>query len=115
MRCKRGEGGSKGGGGGGGEGGGTLWALNRSDFREVLVRSEASHTLQVACWLKKPLALHLPYPNLNPIASPHLNPNPNPNPNLSAAGGRLAQDAAALRAAQRRAGAAAALCNPVCV
>ena len=33
-------------------GGGTVWALDRSDFREVLVRSEASHTLQVAGWLK---------------------------------------------------------------
>ena len=50
MRCKRGE--------GGGEGGGTLWALDRSDFREVLVRSEASHTLQVASW-PKPLPLTL--------------------------------------------------------
>ena len=139
MRCKRrdgdgdGDGGGKG--AGGGAGGGALWALHRKDFREVLVRSEASHTLQVARSSSPtptptlapaltlqvagrlemgPLTLIHPNPNPNPDASPHPHPHPSPNtkPNLDAAGGWLAQDAASLRATQRRAGAQAAPCNP---
>eukprot|EP00964_Phaeocystis_antarctica_P007088 scaffold3838_cov65-Phaeocystis_antarctica.AAC.9 len=41
-----------------------------------------------------------PHPNPRPHLNPNSSPNPDPNPDPSAAGGWLAQDVAALRAAQ---------------